>query len=243
MRSRLMQTVLDAIYPPSCLACGGLVAENGALCGPCWAETPFITGAACGLCGVHLPGDAVTEGLRCDTCLTIARPWAQGAAALLYAGRARDLVLKLKHADRHDIAGPASRWMLRAARPMMHPETVIVPVPLHWTRLVRRRYNQAALLAAQMGRASGHPVCLDALLRTRRTPSLDGARRDARFTALSEAMAPNPKRTAQFRGRPVLIVDDVMTSGATFAAATEAAHAGGAQKVCVLALARVAKPA
>ncbi|QFS84667.1 double zinc ribbon domain-containing protein [Roseivivax sp. THAF197b] len=238
-----MQTLLDAVYPPSCLTCGGLVAENGALCGPCWRETPFITGLGCDACGAPLSGDVQDGASLCDTCLTIARPWAKGRAALLYSGRARDLVLKLKHADRHDIAGPAAIWLARAAQGLIVPETLIVPVPLHWTRRLKRRYNQAGLLAAALGRTVNRPVCHDALVRTRRTPSLDGARREARFETLCGAIAPNPRRAGVLEGKPVLIVDDVMTSGATLAAATEAAHVAGAQQVCVPALARVAKPA
>ncbi|SIS52121.1 Predicted amidophosphoribosyltransferases [Roseivivax lentus] len=240
-----MQTLLNAVYPPSCLTCGGLTAENGALCGPCWRETPFIMGAACDACGTPLAGAAEvgTGPALCDTCLSIARPWTRGRAALVYSGKARDLVLKLKHADRHDIAAPAAGWLARAARDLIAPGTLIVPIPLHWSRRLKRRYNQAGLLADALSRKVERPVCHDALTRIRRTPSLDGARREARFDALSGAIAANPKRAPRLAGASVLIVDDVMTSGATCAAATEAAYAAGAQDVCVVALARVAKDA
>ncbi|MHA6324483.1 ComF family protein [Roseivivax sp. CAU 1753] len=235
-----MQTLMDAVFPPSCLCCGGLTEASGALCGTCWRETPFIVGAACDRCGTPLPGDVEAVG-SCDDCLTIARPWRQGRAALVYSGRARDLVLKLKHADRHDIAGPAGQWLARAARDLVCPDTVIVPVPLHPFRLLRRRYNQSALLATALGRETGSPVCNDALRRRRRTPNLDGLTRDARFRALQDAIAPHPGRGAFLTGKAVLIVDDVMTSGATMAAATQAAYVAGAHSVCVVALARVAK--
>ena len=237
-----MQTLVDAVFPPSCLCCGGLTEANGALCGPCWRETPFIHGAQCDKCGTPLPGQEAASGW-CDDCLTVARPWRQGRAALVYSGRARDLVLKLKHADRHDITLPAGQWLARAGARLLTPETVIVPVPLHPWRLLKRRFNQSALLAQALGRVTGHAVCPDALRRVRRTPSLDGLSRDARFQSLQGAMVAHKSRRARLAGKPVLIVDDVMTSGATFAAATEAAYAAGAHSVCVLALARVAKDA
>lgn len=126
--------------------------------------------------------------------------------------------------------------------PPLQDDTILVPVPLHWTRLLTRRYNQSALLAHWAAHHLHRPVAPDALIRTRRTHKLDGHSRDARFAALQGVIAPHPRRTA-LNGRHVLLIDDVMTSGATLAAATEAALAAGATGVCVLHLARVAKDA
>ncbi|SFQ03853.1 comF family protein [Roseivivax halotolerans] len=237
-----VQTVLDLVFPPRCLSCGGFTGEDGGLCGPCWRDTPFITGLVCKMCGVPLPGRDAEEAI-CDDCLRIARPWTMGRAALLYTGVARDMVLKLKHGDRHDIIAPAARWMLRSAAPLISPDTCVVPVPLHTWRLIRRRFNQSALLAQELGRQGGMAVVPDALRRIRATPSLDGRTREERFAALDGAIVGARNRASRIAGRDVLLVDDVMTSGATFAAATEALHAVGAQRVCVLALARVAKNA
>jgi predicted amidophosphoribosyltransferase len=117
----------------------------------------------------------------------------------------------------------------------------VAPVPLHWLRLIRRRYNQAALLSAGLARAAGLEHCPDLLLRRRATPSQEGRGRDGRFANLAEALVLHPRRAARVEGRHVLLVDDVMTSGATFAAAAEACLAGGALDVSVLALARVSK--
>ena len=119
----------------------------------------------------------------------------------------------------------------------------MVPVPLHWWRLIRRKYNQAALLSAALARSSGLEHCPDLLIRLRNTGSQEGRARDDRFANLKGAFAVHPRRRARIVGRPVLVVDDVMTSGATFSAAAMACLAAGAARVDVLSLARVAKDA
>lgn len=239
-----MQSALHLLFPPQCLSCGAPVAEDFGLCAQCWRDTPFIAGLVCDLCGTPLPGEAgAGERALCDDCTTLARPWAQGRAALLYRDNGRRLVLALKHGDRQELAGPAARWMLRAAAPLLQPGMVVAPVPLHWTRLFSRRYNQSALLSKEVARAARLTHCPDLLRRLRRTPTQDGRDRDARFENLARTISVHPAQRAMIAGRPVLIVDDVMTSGATLAAATEACHAAGAGPVSVLTLARVAKDA
>lgn len=237
----MMQSVIRAIYPPQCVHCGAMTDTEFALCGPCWRDSHFIGGLTCALCGVPLPGDGHGQAVACDDCMTVPRPWAQGKAVFLYRDTGRRLVLALKHGDRTDLARSAGTWMAHAAAPMIGPQTVIVPVPLHRLRLFTRRYNQAALLAQRIGRVSGRPVVPDALLRIRRTRPLEGHTREARFAALDGAIVAHPRRLDRIRGRPVLLVDDVMTSGATFAAATEALFSAGARSVNVTCLARVAK--
>lgn len=241
LRNRL-QTAVQMVYPPRCLVCGGLVESDFGLCGSCWRETPFITGLVCDLCGVPLPG--TSAGIEhCDDCLTTARPWTHGRAALTYRDAGRKLVLALKHGDRQDIVPSASLWMARAARPILSPDMLIVPIPLHFYRLLQRRFNQSALLARALARHTGLACCPDALIRTSYTPSLEGKSRDERFATLANVLSAHPKRSHLLPGRSVLLVDDVMTSGATLAAAAEACLAAGAREVCVTVLARVAKDA
>ncbi|MGR3639836.1 double zinc ribbon domain-containing protein [Alterinioella nitratireducens] len=238
-----MQTAVDAIYPPDCISCGAAVETGFGLCATCWADTPFVTGAACDTCGTPLPGTDPEEGLRCDDCMTIARPWSRGRAVMVYAGNGRRLVLALKHGDRADVARAAGPWLARAAAPLITEDTVIVPVPLHWWRLFRRRFNQSALLAQALANQTQGFFAPDALKRVRATGSQDGRDREARFANIRDAIQPNPRRAHILAGRNVLLVDDVMTSGATFAAATQAAFDAGAENVDVIALARVAKDA
>ena len=238
------QTLLHLVYPPRCLCCGGMVDREFGLCAPCWRDTPFIGGLVCDLCGTPLPGEADPSGVvHCDDCMTVARPWARGRSALLYRDTARKLVLALKHGDRHDIAPPAAAWMARVAEPVLQADMLLAPVPLHWTRMLKRRFNQSALLSSALARQTGLAHCPDLLERNRRTPSLEGKGKDARFAALDAAIAVKPARRHRLIGRSVLIVDDVMTSGATLAASAEACLAAGAAQVSVVTLARVAKDA
>jgi ComF family protein len=235
-----MQSVLRVLYPPQCISCGTLVEEPGALCGACWQATPFLGGSVCDCCGAPLVG-AGSEGDICDQCMTIARPWSRGRAALAYRDNGRKIVLALKHGDRLDLVRPAAAWMARAGQPILREGMLAVPVPAHPWRLLRRRYNQAAALAQALSRITPLRYAPDALVRTRRTKAHDGMGQEERFRNLSGAIAPHPRHGAQLREAEVLLIDDVMTSGATLAAAAEAALAAGAKEVRVLLLARVAR--
>lgn len=237
-----IQTAVSLIYPPQCLGCGGLVSRDFGLCGPCWAEMHFISGTVCEGCGIPLPGETDAFRLECDGCLRHPRPWSQGRSALLYEGQGRKLVLGLKHGDRTEIAGVAGGWLERAARPLLHGNPLICPVPLHWSRLLKRKYNQSALLAAALAARRGLDQCPDLLRRCKRTPSLEGKTREQRYQLLGEAISVNAGRCSRIKGRPVLVVDDVMTSGATLSACTDACLQAGASEVRVAVLARVTQP-
>ncbi|WP_116133169.1 ComF family protein [Tropicimonas sp. IMCC34043] len=235
------QAVIAAIYPPHCVNCNAIVGHEGALCGPCWRDTPFITGLVCDLCGTPLPGEAPKGPVHCDDCLKIARPWTRGRAAMTYGGNGRRLVLGLKHGDRTDLARAAAGWMATAGAALLQDDPLIVPVPLHWRRLFQRRYNQSALLARALAARTGLACCPDLLQRRRFTGSQDGKGIEARFANLASAIRVAPGRAALSRCRVIVLVDDVMTSGATFAACAEACLAAGTAEVRVLALARVSK--
>lgn len=150
-------------------------------------------------------------------------------------------MMGLKHGDRTDIARPAAQWMARVSQPILQDDMVIAPVPLHWTRLFKRRYNQSALLADGVGRLTGLPVCADLLQRTKRTPMLDGLTAQERAQTLRDVIRVHPRRHSYLRDRTVLLIDDVMTSGATLSACSRICLDAGARDVRVLVLARVTK--
>lgn len=236
-----LQTAVSLVYPPRCLGCGGLVDGDFGLCGTCWRDTPFISGTKCDACGTPLPGEDDGDDLKCDDCMVIPRSWAKGRSALIYRDNAKRLVLALKHGDRQEIAEPAARWMASAIEDIPKDNMIIAPIPLHWMRLLKRRYNQSALLAQSLARITGVPVCPDLLQRHKRTKSLDGLTREVRFSSVKGAMRVHQKRRHRLIGRPVLLVDDVMTSGATLSSAADACLAAGSGPVYVVALARVVK--
>lgn len=239
----MLERARRLIFPDQCLLCGEMVEDEGALCPKCWRETPFTLGLCCDLCGAPLLGDAAEGVTHCDECRARGRPWQKGRAVMLYEGGARRLVLALKHGDRAELAPALAGWMASRAGPLIAEDTVIAPVPLHWRRLFTRRYNQSALLAAHVARRIGRPVCPDLLRRLRRTPPQDGMGVEARFENIAGAISVAPRHAERIEGHPVLLIDDVMTSGATLAACSEACLAAEASRVCVLVLARVARNA
>lgn len=235
---RTVSALRDALYPVTCLMCDARVEQEGALCPDCWADTPFLSGSCCELCGTKLPGE--DDGIAgCDECIEMGRPWDEGRAALVYAGTARRMVLAFKHGDRTELATGAARWLHRRARDILTEETLIVPVPVHRWRLLKRRYNQAALLAQALAKLTNGSCDVMALTRHRATLSQGHRAAPNRFENLVDAIHVTPG--AQVAGRHVAIVDDVLTSGATLAACAEVLRDAGASRISVLALARVAK--
>ena len=202
-----LQAALHVLYPPQCISCAALVTTDFGLCGDCWRETPFIAGLVCDRCGVPLPGGDAGEVAVCDDCMTQARPWGQGRSALLYRDNGRSLVLALKHGDRMDLARPAGGWLMQAARPVIRPGMLVVPVPLHWFRLFRRKYNQAALLSKTLAGLAGLDHSADALVRKRTTGTQEGRTRDGRFANMADAFRVPKPRAMLVEGREILLVD------------------------------------
>ncbi len=241
---RALRTGLGLLYPPRCFACGCITATPG-LCGPCWADTPFLGGTLCAGCAVPLMGPRTAEAEYCDACLAHPPPWHRAAAPLRYDGTARRLVLALKHGDRLDLAGPAAAWMLaalgRLPGPPPGPGALVVPMPLHWRRRIARRYNQSALLAQRIARTAGWAYAPGALQRRRATPPLEGRGRAERQRLLAGAIRAAP-RAPPLAGRDVVLVDDVATSCASLRACAAALAPLNPGKIYVLVLARVAPP-
>lgn len=242
---RAAKAALGAVYPALCPLCRVETASGGGLCADCWRGATLIDGATCRSCGAPVaPGVGVgggADGQVCDGCAHAPPAWSRGAAAVVYDGAGRRMILLLKHGDRLDIAPLAARWMLKAGAHLVAEADVIAPVPLHWRRLARRRYNQAGELAREVAAAAGRPdaAVLDLLRRIRRTPSMDGRNRGERLANVIDAFAvTSPEQVA---GARILLIDDVMTTGATLSACAEALKAAGAADVNALVFARVAR--
>jgi ComF family protein len=239
MLEAIKTVVLNTIYPPRCLACPAPTDAPHGLCAACWKETHFIAGTACTKCGLPLMGTAGDEDV-CDGCNKHPPAWDRGAAAVLYTGAGRKVVLALKHGDRLDMVKPLAAWMATAGRNVLERADVIAPVPLHWRRLIKRRYNQSAELAKRLAVLSGKPAVVDLLTRTRATIPQEGMDRLSRQANQAGAFAVAARHRPRIEDRTVLLIDDVMTSGATLSACADACRSAGAERVDVLVLARVA---
>ncbi|MCC6471216.1 MAG: ComF family protein [Alphaproteobacteria bacterium] len=240
---RIGRRVLDALLPPRCLGCGVVVEEPGALCPSCWEKAAFIGPPHCARCGLPFelaPPDAAA--LECAACVADPPRFDRARAAMRYDEGARGLVLRFKHADATHGAPGYARWMARAGAELLAECELIAPVPLHRWRLLWRRYNQSALLALMLGRIAGRPVVPDLLVRRRHTPSQGRLDRAHRHANVAGAFVLRPGRAAAIAGRRVLLVDDVMTTGATVAECAKVLRRAGAAAVDVLTLARVVRP-
>ncbi len=231
--------LLDLVLPPHCPACDGIVDAPGRFCGACFRRAALIVAPCCERCGVGFASEAAAGfALSCPACLAEPPPWRSGRAALVYDEFSRRLVLPLKYGDRTENAAVLGQHMARAGRALLERCDLLVPVPLHRRRLFVRRYNQAALLAGAVGRLAGRPVLVDALVRVRQTAPLVGQSAAERRRAVAGAIAARPSRVRLLAGRQVVLVDDVLTTGATVGVCAEALLAAGAASVDVLAAAR-----
>jgi ComF family protein len=235
---------LDLLLPPRCAACDNPVRVQGQLCASCFGRTSFVTAPLCLRCGVPFgfAEQGGAEGL-CPGCRERPPLFRQARAALRYDDQGRRLILPLKHGDRVELATILAPMMVRAGAGLLAlGAEVLVPVPLHRRRLFERKYNQAAVLAYAVGRLTGRPVLPDALMRTRRTAPLDEKSPEERTREVAGSFLVRKSRMERVVGRTVLLIDDVMTSGATANACAAALLLAGAVAVDVLLAARVPDP-
>lgn len=236
MLKALARTAIDLVLPAQCLACSEPVPADGQLCAACFVMVDFITDPVCGQCGLPLAEPAPL----CTACDWAPPTFRAARAAVRYNEAAKRLILPFKYADRPEAARGLARLLLRPGAALLTAADLLVPVPLHKTRLAARGYNQAGQLARALARLTGRPVAIDALIRLRATRALSELDQHERETAMNGAIAVRPGRQSLVAGRTVLLIDDVLTSGATASACAMALLEAGAAAVDVLAIARVA---
>ena len=237
---RLGNRVLDLVFPPSCLACRRAVEAHGALCAACWREIRFIERPFCERLGTPFALDLGAEGLLSPEAVANPPVFSRARAVAHFdEGPARRLVHRLKYGDRLELAGTMGGWMARAGDEILAEADGLVPVPLHWSRLARRRFNQSALLARAISKRCGVPVAVDALARVKATPPQVGLTRTQRALNVQGAFHVAAESRPAVEGRAIVLVDDVLTSGSTINAASRALLRGGAKRVDVLVFARV----
>ena len=240
MAKGLMRGAAEFLWPQRSLVSGQRGAGKGPLSPSEFAAIGFLSDPVCESCGRPMELD-LGPGAQCAPC--IARPprWDRARAALVYEAASRRIVLDLKRSGRRDGLHVMTGWMHRAGAQLVAEADLIVPVPLHYTRLVSRGFNQSAWLAQGIARRAGLSCRVDVLKRRRRTPTQGGLSAKARRRNVAGAFKVSDRAATHVRDKRILLVDDVLTTGATLSACTRALKQAGARQVDVLVLARVVR--
>ena len=233
----VLRRSLDVALPPLCPSCRDLVTGNG-VCPACWRKLAFIAPPYCPRLGIPFAYDP-GPGILSMQAIADPPAYQRARAAVRYDDVARALVHALKYGDRMDLAPMIGRWMANAGRELTDGADALVPVPLHWRRLWTRRFNQSAALAEQVSRESGVVVAHTALRRVKATAQQVGLSRKDRAANVQGAFKVAPDAKAEVAGRRLIVIDDVLTSGATANACARALLRAGAAQVDVLVFARV----
>jgi ComF family protein len=236
----LAGAVLDQVYPPVCAVCEAPVTESPALCPKCFSALVHITAPLCPVLGVPFETDPGPGALSAEA-LAEAPPFSRARAAVRYGEVAQTLVSRLKYGDRTELADLCARLMARAGWEYWDARPMLVAVPLHPSRLRFRRYNQSVLLAQALQRQLGYDIDLHLVKRHRRTRSQVGLSGDGRTRNVQGAFSAHPDLAIRLRGRRVVLIDDVYTTGATVSAVSRALLRAGAEGVDVLTFARVVR--
>ena len=234
--SRLFRSVLDFALPPRCGGCGAIIDEVDSFCADCWRQLEFLGAGGCVRCGLPLNA---TEAETCAVCLAKPPRLDRIRAAVAYDEISRSIALRLKYGRKVALARTMSRYM-QPLLSQLPPEAILVPVPLHRTRLWNRGFNQSAIVARELSRRLGASVAVDALKRVKPTPPLKGLSMAQRRRTVAGAFQVNPK--SELGGRTVVLVDDVLTTGSTANACARALKRAGAKRVELISWARVVRP-
>jgi ComF family protein len=234
----VLRAAADLVLPPTCLACRKPVNTSGTLCAACWTGMGFIERPYCERLGTPFASEA-GDALLSPAAIADPPAYDRARAAARYGDISRELVHLLKYGDRLDLARPLGQWMARAGAELLRDADALVPVPLHWSRLLQRRFNQSAQLAQAISRVTGVGVLDDALLRMRATRPQVGLARKERAHNVQGAFAVPQAARIDVKGRKLIVVDDVVTSGATVDVCARVLRRAGAVRVDVLSLARV----
>ena len=230
---------LDLLIPPVCLACQEPIADHNSLCASCWHKISFITQPLCDRLGIPLPFDHGGETMLSAAAMARPPPYDRARAVAHYSDVIRNLIHQFKYGDQHTPRHLFSRWLQQAAVEFTDTKPLIIPVPLHRIRLIARRFNQSAILARDLAKATALDYEPMALVRRRRTVSQVGLTRDQRRRNLQGAFTVTRRAAARVSGRAIVLVDDVITTGTTVAMCARALKRAGASRIDVIALAMV----
>lgn len=233
--------LVDFILPPRCIVSGQEVSHQGMVAPEIWSKLDFITDPFCEKCGFPFEFDTGTGMHLCGQCIQKSPVYNRARAALKYNDASRSMILGFKHGDQMHAVRAFMPWLKAAGQDMLMEADVIIPVPLHRWRLIRRRYNQAAILAQRLGQETSIPVLVDALFRTRNTQTQGHLKAGERAKNVRRAFVLNPKYEGDLIGRNIVLIDDVYTTGSTIKECVKALKKAKPARVDVLTIARVVK--
>ncbi|MFD1745171.1 ComF family protein [Rhizobium helianthi] len=234
--SALLRPLLDIVYPPACSVCGARTQRHFAICPDCWSRMRFIERPYCDVLGIPFRQDQ-GEGALCAQAIAEPPSFDRLRAVALHEGPARSLVHSLKYRDRTDLARMMAQWMARAGAAELAACDAILPIPLHWTRLAWRRFNQSAELARHLSRLTDKPMLATTLRRAKRTRRQVGLTASRREDNLRAAFRIVPGHENDVFGKRIILVDDVFTTGATVSSAARVLRRAGATDITVLSFA------
>ena len=234
------RTIVDFVLPPQCPVCKSIIHEQGSLCGGCWNGLEIVAAPVCDRLGIPFALPAPPGTVSLDA-MTNPPVYDRARCAVLFNAQARQLVHGLKYRDRQDYALPMARMMVGAGRELLDEADFVVPVPLHWRRLWSRRFNQSLQLAEQISRIGHKTLLYDGLTRTRATPQQVGLTSRQRQRNVAGAFTVSTRHAATIRGCRIVLIDDVLTTGATVNAASRTLLKVGASQVDILVFAQVAE--
>lgn len=235
----LLKNIINAFLPPRCIKCGKILAEEDGLCPDCFNEINFISAPYCQKCGHPFESAPSTKKMLCGSCMKkLKTPFRLSRSAVHYDEASKNLLLAFKFLDKTDNAKTLAKWLNLAGRDIWQEGVdVIVPIPLHYTRLIKRRYNQSGLLAAELTKLNGIPVDYTSVVRHKKTrPQVEfsGHERVKNVKGVFSVKHPD-----KIKGKRVVLIDDVMTTGSTLKECALALRAAGAKSVDTLTVARV----
>lgn len=231
--------LLDLLFPPQCLNCKIRVPEHGTLCVSCWQQIRFISDPLCACCGVPFDYD-IGNGALCAGCINKTPPYSKARAIFCYDEHSNKLITSLKYADQTQLAKVYGKWLVRA-EDIIADSDIIIPVPMHYLRFVKRRFNQSALISLYLSKNIKIKTIPDAIKRIRKTKPQAGLTRSQRDKNVKNVFIIEKKYLPIIKGKNILLIDDVMTTGATINQCTKILLKAGAKRVNVLTLARVVR--
>lgn len=237
---------LDIILPPRCPVNGTIVDRIGAISPAAWKDLTFISDPKCRCCGMPFPttvtdDTSTPDDFLCGQCLATPPAYDHARSVFTYNDGSRAMILAFKHGDKPHLHTTLVPLLLTLGQDFFTPDCILVPVPLHWLRLIKRRYNQAAILTAGLSGLSGHTHWPDALIRTRHTPPQGHKNARDRHQNVAHAFDLNPSYAGKIKDKNIILIDDVFTTGATLEECTKVLKSGGAGSVNILTIARVVK--